>query len=60
VQRQNALNTLIQQGKARNLAERGSVDAFPGAPIVSNDTGSDDEEEFDFQLLEQKQYFAAY
>ena len=45
-QRQNALNTLIQQGKDRNLAERGSVDAFPGAPIVSNDTGSDEEEEF--------------
>jgi len=38
-QRQNALNTLIQQGKDRNLAERGSVDAFPGAPIISGNTG---------------------
>lgn len=45
-QRQNALNTLIQQGKDRNLVERGSVDAFPGAPIVSNNTGGDEEEQF--------------
>ena len=48
-ERQNALNTLIKQGKDRNLTERGSVDAFPGAPIVSNNTGGGDdggEEEF--------------
>ena len=48
-ERQNALNTLIQQGKARNLAERGSEDAFPGAPIISGNTGegdNNDEEEF--------------
>jgi len=46
-QRQNALNILIQQGKARNLAERGAEDAFPGAP--TNNGGGDsnnDEEEF--------------
>jgi hypothetical protein len=30
-QRTDALNVLIQQGKDRNLAERGSVTAFPGA-----------------------------
>ena len=30
-QRTAALNVLIQQGKDRNLAERGSVTAFPGA-----------------------------
>ncbi len=48
-QRQNALNTLIQQGKARNLAERGSEDAFPGAPTPTNNGGggdNNDEEEF--------------
>lgn len=49
-ERQNALNTLIQQGKDRNLAERGSVDAFPGAPVVSggptNGGGGGNEEEF--------------
>ena len=48
-ERQNALNTLIQQGKARNLAERGSEDAFPGAPIISGNTGgggNGGEEEF--------------
>jgi hypothetical protein len=28
---QNAANTLIQEGKNRNLAERGAVDVFPGA-----------------------------
>ena len=46
-QRQNALNTLIQQGKARNLAERGSEDAFLGAS-TNNGGGGDnnDEEEF--------------
>lgn len=46
-QRQNALNVLIQQGKDRNLAERGSVDAYPGG---NNNTGGGDdgnnEEEF--------------
>ena len=41
-QRQNALNILIQQGKDRNLAERGSVDAFPGS---STDTGGDDDDD---------------
>ena len=49
-QRQNALNVLIQQGKDRNLAERGSVDAFPGAPVVNggptNGGGGGNEEEF--------------
>jgi len=38
-QRTNALNILIEQGKARNLAERGAEDAFPGAPVVSSNTG---------------------
>jgi hypothetical protein len=38
-QRTNALNVLIEQGKARNLAERGAEDAFPGAPVVSSNTG---------------------
>ena len=46
-QRQNALNTLIQQGKARNLAERGAEDAFPGSPTNNGGGGgNNDEEEF--------------
>jgi hypothetical protein len=38
---QNAANTLIQEGKNRNLAERGAVDVFPGAAsaIVSEVVG---------------------
>ena len=40
-QRTAALNVLIQQGKDRNLAERGSVTAFPGA--VSGDDDDDDD-----------------
>ncbi len=43
-QRQNAINTLIQQGKDRNLTERGSVDAYPGAPVGGGDDGGGDEE----------------
>jgi len=38
-QRNAALNILIQQGKARNLAERGAEDAFPGASVVSSNVG---------------------
>jgi len=49
-QRQNALNTLIEQGKARNLAERGAEDAFPGAPTNNggggDSGGNSDKEEF--------------
>ena len=49
-QRQNALNTLIAQGKARNLAERGAEDAFPGAPTNNggggDSGGNSDKEEF--------------
>jgi len=46
-QRQNALNTLIEQGKARNLAERGAEDAFPGAPTNNGGGGGGgDKEEF--------------
>ncbi len=39
-QRQNAINTLIQQGKDRNLAERGSVDAYSSAPVGGGDDDS--------------------
>jgi hypothetical protein len=37
-QRTDALGVLIQQGKDRNLAERGSVTAFPGAGSGTDDT----------------------